>query len=190
MGRRRKTINLVWGRHSVDVFDRKRIDRSAHACRGFPDGSDGGGELGEGAAELIEFALFGDADAAGAAHRGVRCEDVRPGLLVTNYQGRVVTAYAVDAESVSIVDLSTMVGILRLSCTPTPMISHVAQDRVLPSQSGARRMRLKPRCRSVIYKEECVCRCRGSGESWGPWQEIYAAVSPPWITHGLSRGSG
>jgi toxin ParE1/3/4 len=38
-------------------------------------------------------------------HRAVSRDDIRPGLRVTNYMGRVVIAYTVDAESVSIIGL-------------------------------------------------------------------------------------
>ena len=35
-------------------------------------------------------------------HRGTRRDDIRPGLRITNYKGRAVIAFAVDAEQVSI----------------------------------------------------------------------------------------
>ncbi len=38
-------------------------------------------------------------------HRSVRRDDIRPGLHLTNYQGRVVIAYAVDADEISIIGL-------------------------------------------------------------------------------------
>jgi toxin ParE1/3/4 len=37
--------------------------------------------------------------------RAVSRDDIRPGLRVTNYKGRVVIAYAVEAEVVSIVGI-------------------------------------------------------------------------------------
>lgn len=36
-------------------------------------------------------------------HRGTRRDDVRPGLRITNYKKRVVIAFDVDAERVSII---------------------------------------------------------------------------------------
>jgi plasmid stabilization system protein ParE len=36
-------------------------------------------------------------------HRGTRRDDIRPGLRITNYKGRVVIAFEVDAERVSII---------------------------------------------------------------------------------------
>lgn len=36
-------------------------------------------------------------------HRGTRRDDVRPGLRITNYKGRAVIAFEVDAERVSII---------------------------------------------------------------------------------------
>ena len=36
-------------------------------------------------------------------HRGRRRDDIRPGLRITNYQGRAVIAFDVDAERVSII---------------------------------------------------------------------------------------
>ncbi len=36
-------------------------------------------------------------------HRGVRRDDIRPGLRITNYKKRVVIAFAADAELVSII---------------------------------------------------------------------------------------
>jgi toxin ParE1/3/4 len=38
-------------------------------------------------------------------YRAARRDDIRPGLHVTNYQGRVVIAYAVDPNLVSIIGL-------------------------------------------------------------------------------------
>ena len=35
-------------------------------------------------------------------HRGAGRDDIRPGLRITNYKGRTVIAYDVDAERVSI----------------------------------------------------------------------------------------
>jgi toxin ParE1/3/4 len=35
--------------------------------------------------------------------RAVRRDDIRPGLHITNYKGRVVIAFAVDADQVSII---------------------------------------------------------------------------------------
>jgi plasmid stabilization system protein ParE len=35
--------------------------------------------------------------------RAIRRDDIRPGLHITNYQGRVVIAFAVEASEVSIV---------------------------------------------------------------------------------------
>lgn len=35
--------------------------------------------------------------------RAVRRDDIRPGLHITNYKGRVVIAFAVDAKQVSII---------------------------------------------------------------------------------------
>jgi plasmid stabilization system protein ParE len=37
--------------------------------------------------------------------RAVRRDDIRPGLHVTNYKGRVVIAFAVDADAVAIIGL-------------------------------------------------------------------------------------
>ncbi len=37
--------------------------------------------------------------------RAVRRDDIRPGLHVTNYKGRVVIAFAIDATTVSILGL-------------------------------------------------------------------------------------
>lgn len=36
-------------------------------------------------------------------HRGTRRDDIRPGLRITNYKGRTVIAFDVDAELVSII---------------------------------------------------------------------------------------
>jgi plasmid stabilization system protein ParE len=36
-------------------------------------------------------------------HRGIRRDDVRPGLHITNYRKRTVIAFAVEAEIVSII---------------------------------------------------------------------------------------
>ncbi len=36
-------------------------------------------------------------------HRGTRCDDIRPGLRVTNYRKRAVIAFTVDAQKVSII---------------------------------------------------------------------------------------
>ena len=36
-------------------------------------------------------------------HRGTRRDDIRPGLRITNYKKRVVIAFDVDAERVSII---------------------------------------------------------------------------------------
>jgi plasmid stabilization system protein ParE len=36
-------------------------------------------------------------------HRGIRRDDIRPGLRITNYKGRAVIAYDVDEERVSII---------------------------------------------------------------------------------------
>lgn len=36
-------------------------------------------------------------------HRGTRRDDIRPGLRITNYKGRAVIAFEVDAELVSII---------------------------------------------------------------------------------------
>ena len=36
-------------------------------------------------------------------HRGTRRDDIRPGLHITNYRRRVVIAFDVDAETVSII---------------------------------------------------------------------------------------
>lgn len=36
-------------------------------------------------------------------HRGTRRDDIRPGLRITNYKKRVVIAFDVDAELVSII---------------------------------------------------------------------------------------
>lgn len=34
--------------------------------------------------------------------RGIRRDDLRPGLLITNYKGKAVIAFSVDAERISI----------------------------------------------------------------------------------------
>lgn len=36
-------------------------------------------------------------------HRGIRRDDVRPGLRITNYKKRAVIAFDVDAEQVSVI---------------------------------------------------------------------------------------
>lgn len=36
-------------------------------------------------------------------HRVIRRDDIRPGLHITNYKGRAVIAFTVDAERVSII---------------------------------------------------------------------------------------
>jgi len=38
-------------------------------------------------------------------HRTVRRDDIRPGLHITNYKGRVVIAFGVDANVVSIIEI-------------------------------------------------------------------------------------
>ena len=37
--------------------------------------------------------------------RSIRRDDIRPGLFVTNYRGRVVVAYAVDVDVVSVIGI-------------------------------------------------------------------------------------
>ncbi len=39
------------------------------------------------------------------AQRGTRRDDIRPGLRITNYKGRAVIAFAVDAEVVSVIGI-------------------------------------------------------------------------------------
>jgi toxin ParE1/3/4 len=38
-------------------------------------------------------------------HRGTKRDDVRPGLRITNYKGRTVIAFSVDAEQISIIGI-------------------------------------------------------------------------------------
>jgi toxin ParE1/3/4 len=38
-------------------------------------------------------------------HRGTRRDDIRPGLRITNYKGRTVIAFDVDAERVTIIGM-------------------------------------------------------------------------------------
>lgn len=38
-------------------------------------------------------------------HRAVRRDDIRPGLHITNYKGRTVIAFAIDAAEVSIIGI-------------------------------------------------------------------------------------
>ena len=38
-------------------------------------------------------------------HRGTRRDDVRPGLRITNYKKRIVIAFAIDAELISVIGI-------------------------------------------------------------------------------------